>query len=52
MECTEGELGTGFTDRLRGDDSDSLAFLNETVVCKISAVALGANAFLGLTGEY
>ena len=50
--CVEGshcKLCTRLTDRLSGDYADSLTDLNDISVCKVSAVALSANAVLSLT---
>ena len=52
VECTECQLSTRFADRLCCDHADSLAFLHEAVVGEVAAVALGADAFLGLAGEH
>ena len=50
VECTEGKLCTGLADGLRCNHAHSLAFLNQAVVGKVAAVALGAYAFLALAG--
>ncbi len=52
MECTESELSTGLADRPGSDHTHSLAFLDEAVVGKVAAIALGADTLLRLTGEH
>ena len=51
VEGLEGKLRARLTDRLGGNDADSLALLNHTVGGKVAAVALGADAALALAGE-
>ncbi len=51
MECTECKLGTGFTDGLSCDYTYGFAFLNQTVVGKVSTVAFRAYAFLAFASE-
>ncbi len=51
MEGTHGQLGTGLTDGLCGDDTDSLAHLYRLAGSHVGAVALGAHTDVGLTGE-
>ena len=52
MEGTERQLCTRLSDRLRSDDPDDLTLLDEDVGSEVTAVALSADALLGLTGEY
>ena len=51
MEGTQGQLGTGLTDRLSGNHTDSLTTLYHAVGCQVATIALGANAMLSLTSE-
>ncbi len=52
VESTEGQLRTRLTDSLRRDDADRLTLLHHLTGCKVAAVTLGADAVLGLAGEY
>ena len=52
VEGTHGELCARLADRLRGDDADRLADGNRRAVCKVRAVALGADAALRFAGEH
>ena len=52
MERTHGQLGTRLTDGLRGDDADCLTDVNGLARGQRTAVAQGAGADAGLTGEY
>ena len=47
MEGTHGQLGTGLTDGLGGDNTHSLAQTNRQTVGQVGAVAAGAGAVLG-----
>ena len=51
MEGTEGELRTGFTDGLGGNDADGFALLYHLGGGEVAAVALLADAVLGFAGE-
>ena len=51
VEGTEGELGTGFTDGLGGNDADGFALLYHLGGGEVAAVALLADAVLGFAGE-
>ena len=51
MERSHGQLGTGFTDGLGGDDTDRLAHGNRLAVCQVGTVALLADAMLGAAVE-
>ena len=51
VERTHGQLRAGLADGLGGDDADRFAHLDELAVGQIAAVALGAAAALGLTGQ-
>ncbi len=51
VEGTEGKLRTGLADSLGCDDTDSLALLDHLAGGQVAAVALGADAMLGLAGE-
>ena len=51
VEGSHGQLRTGLSDGLCGDDSDSLTDRNRLVGRKVAAVALLADAVLGLAGE-
>ena len=46
VERTEGKLGSRFANRLSRDYTHSLAHLDRTVGCKVTAIALGADAML------
>ncbi len=52
VEGPHGELGTGLTDRLRGDHPDRLAEFDETAGRQRLPVAGRADALLGLAGEH
>lgn len=52
MEGTHGQLGTGLTDRLRGDDTDGLADVDELAGRHRAAVAGGADTGAGGAGEH
>ena len=51
MEGTHRQLGTRLADGLGGDDADRLADLDGAVRGQVAAVALAADAVLGLAGE-
>ena len=51
VERTEGELRTGFTDGLGGNDADGFALLYHLGGGEVAAVALLADAVLGFAGE-
>ena len=51
MEGTHGQLGTRLTDGLCRDDTDRFAHGNRFAVCQVGAVALRADAILGLAVE-
>ena len=51
VEGTEGELRTGFTDGLGGDDADGFTLLHHLGGGEVAAVALHADAVLGFAGE-
>ena len=51
VEGTEGELRTGLTDALCGDDADGFALLHHAAGGEVAAVALHADAVLALAGE-
>ena len=51
VERTHRELGAGFADGLRCDDSDSRSDLDLTAGGKVAAIALGAHAVFGVAGE-
>ena len=52
MEGTHGQLGTRFTDSLRGNGADSFAHVNIMVCCQVTAVAFAAYTEFGFTGQY
>src|SRR5699024_3489386 len=52
VEGAHRQLGAGLTDRLRGDDADGLADVDQLTGREAAAVALGAGADLGLAGEH
>ena len=52
VECTEGQLCTGLSDGLCGDDTDHLALLDHAAGGQVTAVALGADTLAGFAGEY
>ena len=51
VEGPHGQLGTRLTDGLGGDHADRLADVNPVTAGQITAVAAGAHAPLGLTGD-
>ena len=51
VEGTHRQLRAGLTDRLGGDDADGLADVDQLAGGQRAAVALGAGAGAGLTGE-
>ena len=46
MECTQCQLCTRLTDRLRSNYTHSLAFLNHAVIRKVTSVTFSTNTFL------
>ncbi len=52
VEGTHGELGARLADRLRGDDAHRLADVDLRAAGQIAAVALAADADLGLAGQH
>src|SRR5690606_7157653 len=51
VEGPHRQLGAGLTDRLGGDDADRLADVDELAGGQRTAVALGAGAGAGVTGQ-
>jgi len=51
VERTHGELRARLTDRLRGDNADSLADVDRGAAGKVTTIALGADALFGLTHQ-
>ena len=51
MECTHGELRTGFADRLCCNDADGFADGNGLSRCAVAAVALCTDAVFAAAGE-
>ena len=51
MEGTHGQLGTGLTDRLGGNDADRLTDLDHFTGRHVGAVALGADPQVGTAGQ-
>ena len=51
MERTHRQLRAWLTDRLRGDNADSLTLVDRRTTGQIAAVALGADAAMGLAGK-
>ena len=49
MKCPHGKLGTGFPDRLCGNDTDGLANIDLMAMAQVPAVAFSADTVLGLT---
>jgi len=47
----EGALGAGFTNRLRRDDADGLADIDDVAASKIAPVTGRTHAVAGLTGN-
>ena len=52
VEGAHGELRARLADRLRRDDADGLAHIDGRAAREVAAVALGADAVLGLAGEH
>jgi hypothetical protein len=52
VEGTHRQLGTGFTDRLSGNDTDSFTDVDDVTGCKVTAVTLGTDAHAGVTGQH
>ena len=52
MEGTHGQLGTGLTDGLCGDDAHGLAGSHRLGGGQVHAVALGADTAVGLAGQH
>ena len=52
MERPHGELGSGLTDRLGGDDADRLTDLDRQAGSQVEAVAIRAAAAIAFTGEH
>ena len=51
MERTHRQLRARLTNRLRSDNADRLACVNQRAAAEISAIALGAQTVAGITGE-
>ena len=51
MERTHGQLGTGLTNRLGGDDADRLADVDDVAAGQIASVAESANAERSRAGD-
>ena len=51
MERAHGQLSTGFADRLRGDDANGLALIDQVPPTEVAPVALGAYTVAHLTGD-
>ncbi len=51
VEGPHRQLRAGFADRLRRDDADRLADVHHRAAGKVTPVAHGADAFLGLAGQ-
>ena len=52
MECTHGQLCTGFADSLSGNDTNSFADIHVTAVSQVHTIAAGAYTIAALTGQY
>ena len=52
MECTQRQLCTRLTDRLRGNYTDNLTLLNHAVRSQVTSIALSADTLLRLTSQY
>ena len=51
VERPHRQLRAGFTDRLRGDDADSFAVVDQRTARKVTTIAHGANALFGFAGQ-
>jgi len=51
MEGAHSQLRAWFTDRLRGDNADRCANLDQLAGCHIAPVTLGAHAAMVLAGQ-
>src|SRR5690606_3919918 len=51
MEGAHGQLRAGLADRLRGNDANRLADVDQMAAGQVTAVALGADAVPGLAGD-
>ncbi len=51
VEGTHGQLSTGLTDGLGGDDADRLTGAHALAGGQVDAVALGADAAVGVAGQ-
>src|SRR5690606_37349230 len=51
VEGPHGELGARLADRLRGDHAHRLAVVDQVATGQVAAVALGAHAERGFTGD-
>ena len=52
MEGTHGQLGAGLTDRLRSDDTDCLADIDDVSTCQVATVTEAAYTERGRTGDW
>src|SRR5690606_15739353 len=52
MERTHGQLGTGFTDRLRGDNAHSFTHVHWRTACKVTTIAGRAGALAHVAGQW
>src|SRR5690606_41768806 len=51
VECAHGQLGAGLADRLRRDDADRLADVDQMTAAEVAAVALCAPAIAVVAGD-
>ena len=52
MECPHGQLCSGLTDGLGGNDADGFTHVDHVAPAQIAAVAHGAHTTLGTAGKY
>src|SRR5262249_25243815 len=52
VESAHGELGARLADRLGGDDADRLADIDRGAARQVAAIALAADADLGVAGQH
>ena len=51
VEGPHRQLCTGFTNRLGRDDADGLTLVDQRTACEVTAIAHGADALFGITGQ-
>src|SRR5665647_441802 len=51
VECTESQLGSGFTNTLCSNNAYSFTFLNHTSVSQVASITFCTDSLFGFTGK-